>query len=249
MTTLNQRSRWRGLRKEAQKQLTQRDYEALPLEERLAYIGLNAGQILDEEHAFREAGVWIPGVELFHRTIHRQRHRGVFGEFARQGKGLLGRIGFWPQQWATARMTAGTAKGFHIHPPYIPEKETPEHWFKRLYLDEPQNSALRPYDQEQWDVMFFVNGRAEMFLVDERDGLPRRIMRIFIDGDNHPGPDTVGVVIPAGVAHAIRTEGSEDLIMVYGTSTVFEPLNEGRIRNEVEFSTLPPSWDRYLIDS
>ena len=71
-------------------------------------------------------------------------------------------------------MFAGTSKGFHIHPPHIPEGTTPEAWFQRLFVTEPQNYALRPYDQEQWDVMFFIQGICEMFLIDERAGMPRK---------------------------------------------------------------------------
>ena len=41
------------------------------------------------------------------------------------------------------------------------------------------------YDDEQWDVMFFLQGRVEIILCDIRAGLPRRVMRFFIDGDNH----------------------------------------------------------------
>ena len=67
------------------------------------------------------AQAWIPGVEIFARTIHPQRHRGLFGEFARRDEGPLARIGLWPQQWSAARMFAQTAKGFHIHPPSVPE--------------------------------------------------------------------------------------------------------------------------------
>ena len=71
--------------------------------------------------------------------------------------------------------------------------------------------------------MFFVQGRVEMILRDVREGFRSRIMHFFIDGDNHRGPNNVAVVIPPGVAHAVRVEGSEDAIMVYGTSTNFEP--------------------------
>ena len=78
---------------------------------------------------------------------------------------------------------------------------------------------LRRYEQEQWDVMFFVQGVAEMILRDVRAGLRKRTMRFLIDGDNHRSANNVAVVIPPGVAHAIRAEGSEDVIMVYGTST------------------------------
>ena len=214
---------WQGLSADAQKALATRDYGA-------AKAGDSA----------------IPGVEIFPRTIHRQRHRGLFGEFVRRDEGVLQRIGLWPAQWANARMFAQTAKGFHVHPPNIPEGAKPEEWMRRLFIKEPENFALRRYSEEQWDVMFFVQGIAEMILVDVRAGLPRRTMRFFIEGDNHPGGNNVGVVVPPGVAHAIRAEGSEDVIMVYGTSTSFRPEFEGRIASEIETATLPDGWAKFL---
>jgi dTDP-4-dehydrorhamnose 3,5-epimerase-like enzyme len=170
----------------------------------------------------------------------------LFGEFARQEEGLLSQLGLWPKQWAAARMFAGTAKGFHVHPPSIPDGTAAAKWHRRIFVDEPENYGLRRYNQEQWDVMFFVQGRIEMILHDIRDGLETRTMRFYIDGDNHPGNCNVGVVIPAGVAHALRVEGSEDAIMVYGTSTAFHPEFEGRIASDVETSELPDSWKRFL---
>jgi dTDP-4-dehydrorhamnose 3,5-epimerase-like enzyme len=113
-------------------------------------------------------------------------------------------------------------------------------------VTDPQNYSLRLYDDEQWDVMFFVQGRAEIILRDARAGLPSRTMRFFVDGDNHRSDDNIGVVIPPGVAHAIRVEGSEDLIMIYGTSTIFCPEFEGRIASEVESADLPQSWQTFL---
>jgi dTDP-4-dehydrorhamnose 3,5-epimerase-like enzyme len=189
---------------------------------------------------------WIPGVEVFARKIHRQRHRGFFGEFVRRDDGILAKIGLWPKQWSAARMFANTAKGFHVHPPSIPEGSTAADWLRRLFVDEPDNYSLRRYDDEQWDVMFFLQGRVEMILCDVRAGLPRRVMRFFIDGDNHPGKNNAGVVIPPGVTHAIRVEGSEDVIMVYGTSTIFHPEFEGRIASEIETAELPLSWQTFL---
>ena len=44
----------------------------------------------------------------------------------------------------------------------------------------------------------------------------------------------------------LRNVGNEDLIMVYGTSTVFNPEWEGRIASDVEKAPLPQDWDRYL---
>ena len=236
---------WKCLKPEARALLTQRNYSAGSLAERLATSGVEAGELIA---AGREklADAWIPGVELFGRRIFPQRHRGFFGEFARQDNGLLGAIGLWPKQWATARMFTGTAKGFHIHPPHLPEGTTPEAWFRKLFIEEPENYALRPYPREQWDAMFFVQGNVEMLLVDERAGLPRRVMRLIIEGDDTRGTSNAGVVIPAGVAHALRVEGSVDAIMVYGTSTQFDPAFEGRIADDVEKAPLPPEWSRYL---
>ena len=53
-------------------------------------------------------------------------------------------------------------------------------------------------------------------------------------------------MIPAGVAHALRNIGNEDLIMVYGTSTMFNPDWEGRIESDVEQCRMPEEWERYL---
>lgn len=214
---------WQGLTTAAQKALVTRDYAAA-----------------------QPGNETIPGVEIFPRKIFHQRHRGVFGEFARRDDGVLQRIGLWPAQWATARMFAQTAKGFHVHPPSIPKGTKPEDWMRRLFITESKNYKLRRYDEEQWDVMFFVQGVAEMILHDVRAGLPTRTMRFFVDGDNHPGANNLGIVVPAGVAHAIRVEGSEDVIMVYGTSTSFHPEFEGRIASEIETAALPESWERFL---
>jgi dTDP-4-dehydrorhamnose 3,5-epimerase-like enzyme len=85
-----------------------------------------------------------------------------------------------------------------------------------------------------------------MLLVDERMGLPRRVMRFVLEGDDSGGNGHAGVVIPAGVAHALRVEGSTDAIMVYGTSTVFDPAAEGRIADDVERAPLPGEWQAYL---
>src|SRR5205823_4641287 len=179
---------WRGLQPAAVAALGTRDYRAPALAKRLAGGGVEAGQIVSANRRSL-AAVWIPGVEMFARTIHVQRHRGLFGELARRDEGVLGSLKFWPRQWATARMFANTAKGFH-----------------------------------------------------------GRIMHFFIDGDNHRGPNNVAVVIPPGVAHAVRVEGSEEAIMVYGTSTNFQPAFEGRIASEVESALLPESWRSFLAE-
>jgi len=237
--------RWNGLNEAARSALSQRSYAAGTVLERLKGVGVTVGELLTSDRASLSAG-WIPGVELVPRRVFRQKHRGFFGEFAREGQGLLGDLQIWPKQWATARMFAGTAKGFHIHPPFIPEGKEPAAWFQHLFGDCPAPVSERPYDLEQWDVMFFVQGNVEMLLVDERAGMERRIMRFLIEGDDSGGIHHCGVVIPAGVAHALLLEGSDDAIMVYGTTTRFDPAAEGRIADGVERAGLPAEWQTYL---
>jgi dTDP-4-dehydrorhamnose 3,5-epimerase-like enzyme len=237
---------WNGLNERARKSLLSRDYKTGSMAERLSISGIDAGDLAAPRNKADLKKVWIPGVEIFPRTIHSQRHRGSFGELARESEGILRKIGLRPKQWSAARMFANSAKGFHIHPPSIPDDTTAEKWFKRLFAAQPHNYSLRPYDREQWDVMFFLQGRAEIFLRDVRAGLPERNMRLFVDGDNHRGRNNVGIVIPPGVAHGIRAEGSEDVIMVYGTSTTFQPEFEGRIASEIENAELPASWRTFL---
>ncbi|CAN5790437.1 hypothetical protein BH09VER1_BH09VER1_18910 [soil metagenome] len=237
---------WNGLKEAARKVLIQRNYAPAPPAVRVVNDGLDAGEVLASEDVLKESEVWIPGVELIHRTIYPQRHRGFFSELGREGEGHLGKLGLWPKQWAAARMFAGSAKGFHIHPPYIPKGESPESWFAKLFNSEEPDYTLRRYDLEQWDVMYFLQGRLDLILCDERATLPRRRMRLFIDGDDHRGRNNVAVIIPPGVAHALRAEGSEDLFMVYGTSTTFDPASEGRLASGVEELSLPEDWSNYL---
>jgi len=242
----NSNKLWEGLTAEARKALVIRDYAPQSLAARVSGGGVEAGKLAHAGARAELRDIWIPGVEIFPRAIHFQRHRGVFGEFVRRDEAVLQRIGLWPRQWANARMFAQTAKGFHVHPPSIPAKTQPGKWMRRQFVEEPENYGLRQYDREQWDVMFFVQGIAEMILRDVRAGMSARTMRFFIDGDNHPGANNVGIVVPPGVAHAIRVEGSEDLIMVYGTSTSFQPEFEGRIASDVETASLPESWQQFL---
>ncbi|HVF72101.1 MAG TPA: hypothetical protein VM940_10890 [Chthoniobacterales bacterium] len=238
---------WEGVTARAQKALIMRDYAPRTLADRVTEVGVEAGQLASAGPGNEQLrDIWIPGVEIFQRTIHYQRHRGLFGEFVRRDEAILQRIGLWPAQWANARMFTQTAKGFHVHPPVIPARTAPDKWMRRQFIEEPTNYSLRQYDREQWDVIFFVQGIAEMILRDVRAGLPTRTMRFFVDGDNHPGANNVGIVVPPGVAHALRVEGSEDVIMVYGTTTAFQPEFEGRIGSEVETATLPESWQQFL---
>ncbi len=238
---------WEGIDPGAQNALTPRNYRTASFAQELTKRGVDAGELVAaDKNQRRTKEAWIPGVEIFVRKIHPQRHRGCFGEFVRRDEGVLAKIGFWPKQWSAARMFARSAKGFHVHPPSIPPDTTAEKWLRRLFMRGPQNYSLRRYDNEQWDVMFFLQGRVEMILCDVRAGFSKRIMRFFIDGDNHQNRNNVGVVVPPGVAHAIRVEGSEDVIMVYGTSTIFHPEFEGRIASEIESAELPESWQKFL---
>ena len=238
---------WQGIDRGARGSLNTRDYRTASFTQELSQGGVDAGELAAANRSRREIkDAWIPGVEIFVRKVYPQRHRGSFGEFVRRDEGILARIGLWPKQWSAARMFSGTAKGFHVHPPSIPENSDPVDWLRRLYIDEPDNYSARGYDNEQWDVMFFIQGRLEIILFDIRAGLPRRVMRFYVDGDNHRSDNNVGIVIPPGVAHAIHVEGTEDVIMVYGTSTVFHPEFEGRIASDVETAALPESWQKFL---
>jgi dTDP-4-dehydrorhamnose 3,5-epimerase-like enzyme len=238
---------WQGIDAGARNALSTRSYRAASFGKGLSEQGVDASELAAADRNKREVKeAWIPGVEIFSRKIHAQRHRGSFGEFVRRDEGILAQIGFWPKQWSAARMFTHTAKGFHVHPPSIPENATAADWLRRLFIDAPHNYSLRRYDDEQWDVMFFLQGRAEIILCEIRAGFTRRLMRLFVDGDNHRSSNNVGIVIPPGVAHAIRAEGSEDVIMVYGTSTVFRPEFEGRIATEIETAELPESWQSFL---
>ena len=245
----HEKNLWQDVEANRRSSLRPRDYRTTSFAQELSQRGVDAGELVTADRNQREVKkAWIPGVEIFPRKIHAQRHRGFFGEFLRRDEGILGQIGFWPKQWSAARMFANTAKGFHVHPPSIPADTTPERWHRRLFVRQPENYSLRRYDDEQWDVMFFLQGRTEIILCDVRAGLPRRLMRFFVDGDNHRSNNNVGVVIPSGVAHGIRVEGGEDVIMVYGTSTAFHPEFEGRIASEVESAELPEGWQKFLSD-
>jgi len=238
---------WQGIDAAARGTLSARDYQTASFAEELSRRGVDASELVGADrtrHDGKEA--WIPGVEIFLRKIYPQRHRGFFGEFVRRDEGILSRIGLWPKQWSAARMFANTAKGFHVHPPSIPNGNVAADWLRRVFIDEPDNLSLRRYDDEQWDVMFFLQGRVEVILCDVRSGLPKRVMRFFVDGDNHRSNNNVGIVIPPGVAHAIRAEGAEDVVMVYGTTTSFHPEFEGRIGSDVETSELPQAWQAFL---
>src|SRR5882724_13432120 len=245
--TKREENLWQGIDASARDDLNTRDYRATSFAKKFSERGLDGGELLAADRNQRDVKqARIPGVEIFARKIHAQRHRGLFAEFVRRDEGILARICLWPKQWSAARMFANTAKGFHVHPPSIPKGGVAADWLRRVFIDERENYSLRRYDDEQWDVMFFLQGRVEIILCDIRAGFPRRVMRFFVDGDNHRSDNNIGIVIPPGVAHAIRAEGAEDVVMVYGTTTVFRPEFEGRIASEVESTELPEAWRDFL---
>ncbi|MDP3851548.1 MAG: hypothetical protein Q8Q59_13655 [Luteolibacter sp.] len=235
---------WKSLKTSARQRLETRDYSKDAPARRLATSGVGVSEAISGRDEL--ADVWIPGVEIFPRRVFQQKGRGYFSELARLNEGVLERIGLAPKQWASALMHRDSAKGFHIHPPHLPEGVAAAAWFRELFVENPDDFSRRPYDREQWDVMFFLTGICEMILVDEREGLTRRIMRFTICGDGKPGIDNAAVVIPPGVGHALRSIGNEDLIMVYGTSTTFNPECEGRIASGIENAPLPADWSGYL---
>ncbi len=240
-------NRWAGLRESARARLETRDYSKAALATRLSSSGVGGGELVAGRGELSDA--WIPGVEIFQRRVYQQKGRGYFSELTRLNEGVLHEIGLSPRQWASALMHRDSAKGFHIHPPCIPEGVTATDWFRRLFVETPTDYSLRQYDKEQWDVMFFLTGLCEMLLVDERVGMPRKMMRFTITGDSRPGADNIAIVIPPGVGHALRSIGNEDLIMVYGTSTSFNPDWEGRIESDVENAPLPEDWTSYMAET
>ena len=93
-----EKARWNGLNAEAQRALAARDYKAGSFAQQVAGPGVDAGELAAADRRKPEVKrIWIPGVEIFRRSIHAQRHRGVFGEFVRRDEGILWKIGLWPK--------------------------------------------------------------------------------------------------------------------------------------------------------
>lgn len=237
---------WNGIYDSVLSSIDTRDYERLSLLKRISTVGAEGRELTTNREELERSHAWIPGVEIFPRKIFSQKERGYFSELIKFDHGILHEIGLYPKQWSSALMYRGSAKGFHIHPPIIPVGYEAEDWFRELFLPKPMNYTRRLYDLEQWDVMFFLTGVSEVVLVDERKGLDRRVMRFSISGDFSAGTDHVALVIPPGVSHALKNIGSDDVIMVYGTSTTFKPEYEGRISSSIEDSRLPDEWMQYL---
>src|ERR1041385_6239548 len=106
---------WIGLNETARRTLAARNYDRGSFADRVNRAGVTAKELVDADRAAAETKqIWIPGVEIFRRNVHPQRHRGLFGELVRKEEGILATIGLWPKQWSAARMFAPTAKGFHV---------------------------------------------------------------------------------------------------------------------------------------
>src|SRR4029453_5812533 len=92
---------WQGIDAGARDELNTRDYHTESFAQELSQRGLEASELVaaDQNKPDVQKG-WIPGVEVFARKIHAQRHRGFFGEFGRRDEGILARIGLWPTQWS-----------------------------------------------------------------------------------------------------------------------------------------------------
>ena len=95
--------------------------------------------------------------------------------------------------------------------------------------------------------MFFLQGRVEMILCDVRARFAAARHAILHRWRQSSRQQQCG----SGRFHpASRTrfasKGAEDVIMVYGTSTIFHPEFEGRIASEIESAELPESWQKFL---
>src|SRR5437870_7376554 len=71
---------WLGLNERTRKALSPRDYKSGSVAQRIAASGVDAAELTAGRGKAELKKVWIPGVEIFSREIHPQRHRGSFGE-------------------------------------------------------------------------------------------------------------------------------------------------------------------------
>src|SRR5207302_11391301 len=85
---MNKKDLWVGLNERARKGLTPRNYKSGTLGQRIAESGVDAGELTASRSKTELKKVWIPGVEIFSRATHPQRHRGSFCELARQSEGI-----------------------------------------------------------------------------------------------------------------------------------------------------------------
>src|ERR1043166_1012014 len=91
--TKREKNLWQGIEPAVQHALTPRDYRTASFAQELAQRGVDAGELVvaGKDHSDVKQA-WIPGVEIFARKIHPQRHRGFFGEFVRREEGILARF-------------------------------------------------------------------------------------------------------------------------------------------------------------
>src|SRR6059058_5824599 len=84
---MNKKDLWVGLNERARKGLTPRNYKSGSLGQRIAESGVDAGELTASRSKTELKKVWIPGVEIFSRETHPQRHRGSFGHGNGQPRG------------------------------------------------------------------------------------------------------------------------------------------------------------------
>src|SRR5207244_7985151 len=101
---------WLGLNERTRKALSPRDYKSGSVAQRIAASGVDAAELTAGRGKAELKKVWIPGVEIFSREIHPQRHRGSFGELAREEQGVIGKIKLWTSEWSAERMFADRAR-------------------------------------------------------------------------------------------------------------------------------------------
>ena len=76
----HEKNLWQGVDPGAQEALKARDYRSASFAQELSRRGLDARELVSADRNQREVKkAWIPGVEIFSRKIHPQRHRGLFG--------------------------------------------------------------------------------------------------------------------------------------------------------------------------
>src|SRR5262249_22050134 len=81
---------WQGIDAAAANAVRTPDYHTASFVQELFGRGLDASQLLAADRSKPEIrDAWIPGIEIFARKIHSQRHRGSFGELVRREEGVL----------------------------------------------------------------------------------------------------------------------------------------------------------------
>ncbi len=100
------------------------------------------------------------------------------------------------------------------------------------FKEAPPGTVMNEFHihQRQTDYWFVVKGRLRVGLFDFRDRWPtfRQNMIVLLGDWDKKCPPFI-LKIPCGVGHAFKVEGDNNLIMIYGTSRVYNPEDEGRI--------------------